>query len=140
MLLGGFLFVFSSFNGFANRTAFSSSYEYDNKNRLVKQYYGETSDCYEFTYYDNGALRNIYYVKNDSRELKYTYYYDKINRVSATLDGNELNSVDYTYDADGRVIKTVTPVATVESEYAYDLLDNFTAWYANKTFERTFER
>ena len=139
------MFFFSSFNDipykcFANRTAFSSSYEYDNKNRLVKQYYGETSDRYEFTYYDNGALHNIYYVKNDSRELKYTYYYDKINRVSVTLDGNELSSVDYTYDADGRVIKTVTPVATVESEYAYDLLDKFTAWYANKTFERTFER
>ena len=25
-------------------------------------------------------------------------------------------------------------------DYAYDLLDKFTAWYANKTFERTFER
>ena len=57
--------------------------------------------------------------------MKYTYYYDRINRVSVTLDGNELNPVDYTYDADGRVIKTVTPVATVESDYAYDLLDKF---------------
>ncbi len=115
-------------------------YEYDNNNRLVKQYYGESSDCYEFTYTESGLIDKIYYVNNGGKTLKYTYNYDIINRVSEVTDSNNKLLCRYEYDADGRVSKVVGADSTVE--VGYDNLGNVNtkkATVSGKTIAQSFD-
>lgn len=115
-------------------------YEYDNNNRLVKQHYGASSDCYEFTYTESGLIDKIYYVNNGVKTLKYTYNYDIINRVSEVTDSNNKLLCRYEYDADGRVSKVVGADSTVE--VGYDNLGNVNtkkATVSGKTIAQSFD-
>lgn len=115
-------------------------YEYDSKNRLVKQHYGESSDCYEFTYTESSLIDKIYYVNNGVKTLKYTYNYDIINRVSEVTDSNKKLLCRYEYDADGRVSKVIGADSTVE--VGYDNLGNVNtkkAIISGKTIAQSFD-
>ena len=115
-------------------------YEYDSKNRLVKQHYGESSDCYEFTYTVSSLIDKIYYVNNGVKTLKYTYNYDIINRVSEVTDANNSLICRYEYDADGRVSKVVGADSTIE--VGYDNLGNVNtkkATVSGKTIAQSFD-
>jgi YD repeat-containing protein len=98
------------------------SYEYDNNNRLVKQHYGESSDCYEFTYTQSNLIDKIYYINNGVKDLKYTYNYDTINRVTEVIDSNNSSIYKYEYDPAGRVSKVISSDSIVET--GYDNLGN----------------
>lgn len=115
-------------------------YEYDNNNRLVKQHYGESSDCYEFTYTESGLIDRIYYINKGVKTLKYTYNYDIINRMSEVTDSNNKLLCRYEYDADGRVSKVVGADSTVE--VGYDNLGNVNtkkATVSGKTISQSFD-
>lgn len=115
-------------------------YEYDNGNRLVKQHYGESSDCYEFAYTESNLIDKIYYVNNGTKTLKYTYNYDIINRVSEVTDTDNSLICRYEYDADGRISKVVGADSTVE--VGYDNLGNVNtkkATVSGKTIAQSFD-
>ena len=118
-------------------------YEYDNDNRLIKQYYGNSNDGYQFVYNSSSLIDRIFYVKsgeNATRNLKYLYQYDMMDRVAEITTADDEVLYIYEYDDDGRVYRISNDASSIE--LGYDNLGNMNtkkATVAGKTVYQSFD-
>ena len=92
---------------------------YDDNNQIKRQYFGESSDYFEFDYNENKALRSVSYP---STSLSYNYSYDEYNRLIEIKEirGQEEKIIEaYEYDNQGQISRV-----TNETKEISKLLDN----------------
>jgi RHS repeat-associated protein len=114
-----------------NAVSLSTTYNYDDLNRLVSVSYPDnTVESYS---YDNDG--NVV-QKVDRSGLPETYSYDSLNRlIRESLNGTP--SVDYDYDQNGNVLDTVAWLVNLVIFYTYDARNRVTSEEYSATADST---
>jgi RHS repeat-associated protein len=94
-------------------------YEYDAAGQLIKKVYPDGGSVF-FTYNPAGMLTA---VKGTNASCSFTY--DELNRLVARQDSHVGQTIRYSYDAAGQVVKKVGPAGQV-FRYGYDRRGNLT--------------
>jgi RHS repeat-associated protein len=94
-------------------------YQYDAAGQLIKKVYPDGGSIF-FTYNPAGLLTAV-----RGSNASYSFTYDELNRLVAKHDTNVGQTVRYSYDAAGQVVKKVGPAGKV-FRYGYNRRGNLT--------------
>ena len=111
-LKNGTFYVFS-YDNYSRLTSISLNrtcvfkYEYNENNQIKRQYFGSSSDYYEFIYSEgSNAVRAI---SHSGGKVRYEYEYDEYNRIAEVNEirnGVKKNIETFVYDRRGAHVKT----------------------------------
>ena len=102
-----------------DREEFSISpifYAYDEMGNVVRERNGSNKQVKTYTYDADGNRKTYTLTQNGAVTQNATYTYDNINRLINVSYNNGI-SASYTYDANDRLIKEITPDNTAEYSY-----------------------
>ena len=82
-------------------------YVYNDLDLISSQYFGESSDHFDFEYNDKKMITKVSY---SNQNLYYIYIYDDFNRlhkIEESRNGNLSTVEEYKYDSDSKVVKVI---------------------------------
>ena len=92
-------------------------YFYDENEHIISQYFGESSDHFDFEYSDKYLITKITYSK---RALSYVYSYDEYDRlteIKEVTSNSERILETYIYNQDGIPYKTKLANSTISKDF-----------------------
>ena len=91
-------------------------YSYDAMGNMIKESVSSATEVKTYTYDADGNRKTYTLTQNGAVTQNATYTYDNINRLTNVSYNNGI-SASYTYDANDRLIKEITPDNTAEYSY-----------------------